>query len=55
VAAALERGDGREGGVLCICAAAAEEELRGRLAAAGFELRHWDNGTPDRGQEAAGT
>ncbi len=51
VAAALERGDGREGGVLCVCPAEAEERLRGTLVAAGFELRHWDNGTPDRGQE----
>jgi hypothetical protein len=51
VAAALERGDGREGGVLCVCPAAAEEALRARLAAAGFDLRHWDNGTPDREQE----
>ena len=55
VAAALARGDGREGGVLCVCPAAAEEALRARLAAAGFDLRHWDNGTPDREQEAAGT
>ena len=49
VAAALERGDGSEGGVLCVCAASAAEELSGRLDEAGFELRHWDNGTPERG------
>jgi len=48
VAAALERGDGREGGVLCVCPAAAEAGLRGRVAASGLDLRHWDNGTPDR-------
>jgi hypothetical protein len=48
VAAALERGDGHEGGVLCVCAAPAAEALSGRLEEAGFELRHWDNGTPDR-------
>ncbi len=48
VAAALERGDGKEGGVLCVCAAPAAEALSARLAEAGFELRHWDNGTPDR-------
>lgn len=53
VASALERGDGREGGVLCVCPAQAEERLRARLESAGFELRHWDNGTPDRGQEAS--
>jgi len=53
VAAALERGDGREGGVLCVCPAEAEERLRARLESAGFVLRHWDNGTPDRGREAS--
>src|SRR5918993_1968836 len=46
VAAALERGDGHEGGVLCVCQASAT--LAGRLEGAGFELRYWDNGTPDR-------
>ena len=49
VAAALERGDGKEGGVLCICAVQEAEALSGRLKEAGFELRHWHNGTPDRG------
>lgn len=48
VAAALERGDGSEGGVLCVCAASAAEDLAGCLEATGFELRHWDNGSPDR-------
>jgi hypothetical protein len=47
VAAALERGDGHEGGVLCVCEASAAEALSGKLEDAGFELRHWDNGTPD--------
>jgi hypothetical protein len=46
LAAALRRDDGREGGVLCVARAADADALRGRLAAAGFELRHWDNGTP---------
>lgn len=50
VAAALARGDGREGGVLCIGAAATVERLRSRLADR-FDLRHWDNGTPDRGAD----
>jgi hypothetical protein len=45
VAAALSRGDGREGGVLCVCRAGETEALRARLADAGFELRDWDNGT----------
>jgi hypothetical protein len=47
VAAALERGDGHEGGVLCVCEASAAAAFAGRLEVAGFELRHWDNGTPD--------
>jgi uncharacterized protein DUF6885 len=49
VAAALERGDGHEGGVLCVCEASAAEAFAGKLEEAGFELRHWDNGTPDGG------
>jgi hypothetical protein len=52
VAAALERGDGKEGGVLCVCGAPAAEALAGRLGEAGFGLRHWDNGTPDGGDHA---
>jgi hypothetical protein len=48
MAAALERGDGLEGGVLCACDARAAEALATRLGEAGFELRHWDNGSPDR-------
>ena len=49
VAAALERGDEHEGGVLCVCEASAAEAFAGKLDGAGFELRHWDNGTPDEG------
>lgn len=49
VAAALERGDGLEGGVLCACDAWAAEALAARLGEAGFELRHWNNGSPDCG------
>jgi hypothetical protein len=51
VATALERGDGREGGVLCALPAPAVEAFAGRLGEAGFWLRHWDNGSPDRGSE----
>jgi hypothetical protein len=51
VAAALERGDGSEGGVLCVCGASVSEVLAGRLGEMGFVLRHWDNGTPDPGRE----
>jgi hypothetical protein len=43
---ALERQDGREGGVLCVLPPADEVVLRERLADGGFELRYWDNGTP---------
>ncbi len=45
VAAALLRGDGREGGVLCFAPASDEAALRARLGADGFELRDWDNGS----------
>lgn len=45
-AVALERDDRREGGVLCVAPAADAAALGERLATAGFELRHWDNGTP---------
>ena len=48
VAAALERDDGHEGGVLCACEVSAAESLTVRLGEAGFELRHWNNGSPDR-------
>ena len=49
VAAALERGDGREGGVLCACETSLAEAFAERLGETGFELRHWDNGSPDGG------
>ena len=51
VAAALERGDGSEGGVLCVCRASVSEILAGRLGEADFVLRHWDNGSPDPERE----
>jgi hypothetical protein len=47
-ARALERGDGHEGGVLCIVPAAGGDDLRASLSDAGYELRHWDNGTRER-------
>ena len=49
LAAALERGDGLEGGVLCACNARAAETLAARIEEADFELRHWNNGSPDHG------
>ncbi len=51
VAAALARGDGKEGGVLCVCEAAASGALATELGKAGFELRHWDNGSADLRKE----
>jgi hypothetical protein len=52
VAAALDRDDGYEGGILCACDASAGEALSRRLSEAGFEVRHWDNGSPDGGGAA---
>jgi hypothetical protein len=52
VAAALARGDGHEGGVLCALPAPSAEGLAKRLGEAGLGLRHWDNGTPDEGDAA---
>lgn len=46
VAAALARGDGKEGGVLAVAPPAECEPLREALAGS-FQLRGWDNGTPD--------
>ncbi len=48
-AAALRRGDGKEGGVLMVVRMSAADEVRQHLAQSGFELRHWDNGTPYEG------
>ncbi len=48
-AAALRRRDGNEGGVLVVVPASAGDEMKKCLAESGFELRHWDNGTPYEG------
>lgn len=45
VAAALERGDGRGGGVLCVSRVSAASPLRERLSLAGFTVAEWDNGS----------
>jgi hypothetical protein len=45
IAAALRRDDGRGGGVLCVTRADREAALREALAAEGFALEHWDNGS----------
>jgi hypothetical protein len=42
-AAALNRGDGREGGVLCVVPSVTAPALRAALG--GFALRMWDNGS----------
>jgi hypothetical protein len=49
LAAALARGDGKGGGVLCVCEAAQAGPLGGKLGEAGFELGLWDNGSADPG------
>lgn len=55
LAAALDRGDGYGGGVLCACEAPAEEALARRLGELDFEVLHWDNGSPDgAGETRAG-
>jgi hypothetical protein len=46
IAAALRRDDGRQGGVIAVCASAAVDDVRDRLRGAGLELHGWDNGTP---------
>jgi hypothetical protein len=45
VAAALERGDGREGGVLAIADAARVEDVRRLAEELELEIAAWDNGT----------
>jgi hypothetical protein len=45
VAAALNRDDGREGGVLCVCQVDHHSRLHGGLKRLGFELNDWDNGS----------
>jgi hypothetical protein len=45
VAAALERGDGREGGVLAVTAEPGAEKIAALARELGLENRFWDNGT----------
>jgi hypothetical protein len=45
LAAALDRGDGREGGILAVAAAARAAEVETLATGLGLELRIWDNGT----------
>lgn len=47
VAAALRRGDGKGGGVLCVCGADGAGPLAEKLRGIGFELGLWDNGSAD--------
>jgi hypothetical protein len=48
VAEALNREDGHEGGILCICRAEDAVELHEQLPRVGCELRDWDNGSDGR-------
>ncbi len=52
VASALERGDGAEGGVLCLCPSSEIGTLRRHVEATDLWLRYWDNGTPDIGKRS---
>jgi hypothetical protein len=45
VAAALQRGDGREGGVLAVVPAEAASRLEALAAELGLDVATWDNGT----------
>jgi hypothetical protein len=47
LAHALRRTDGREGGILCVTAAADAPELAAALRDRGMDIRYWDNGTPE--------
>jgi hypothetical protein len=51
LAAALRRSDGRQGGVLCVCSAERRAGVEADLTGRGFDICHWDNGTPDPGEE----
>ncbi|MEO8290690.1 MAG: hypothetical protein ABI649_06805 [Gaiellaceae bacterium] len=42
----MNRRGALEGGVLCVAASEEADALRTRLAEGGFDLRHWNNGTP---------
>jgi hypothetical protein len=48
VAAALDRGDGREGGVLAVAERENAHGLEALAEQLGLELGHWDNGTRTR-------
>ncbi len=54
LAAALERGDGRGGGVLLFTAAANGGDVTEAARQRGFDVATWDNGTPWRVPEAVG-
>lgn len=48
LASALERGDGREGGLLLFTDARHEGEVEEAARVRGFDVAMWDNGTPWR-------
>jgi hypothetical protein len=45
IAAALQRGDGREGGVLAVVPAKDARRIEALAAELGLEVAPWDNGT----------
>jgi hypothetical protein len=48
LAAALERGDGREGGVLVVAPPESADEVEALAAQLGLDVEFWDNGTTRR-------
>jgi hypothetical protein len=46
LAAALERGDGRQGGVLLLVTGVHRAQVERELSGVGFTIEVWDNGTP---------
>jgi hypothetical protein len=54
VAAALNRGDGREGGVLALAPPARSSEIEALAAEHGLQVRTWENGTPKKARTATG-
>ena len=52
LAGALERGDGREGGVMLFVRSRHADDVAREAKELGFEVATWDNGTPWRAPEA---
>jgi hypothetical protein len=54
VAAALNRGDGREGGILALAPPLRSSEIAAVAIEHGLRVRTWDNGTPKKARTATG-